>query len=84
MARSEQERFRSDQPVPEPAPHSWEPEVLPSQPSPARNSRTGGIVLQRSHCGGINRDVLKYLYMPILVSEQSRSERADPHSRLNS
>lgn len=54
------------------------------QPSPARNSRIGVIVLQRSHCSGINRDVLKYLYMSILVSEQSRSKRVDPHSRLNS
>lgn len=53
------------------------------KPSPTRSSRIVVIVLQRSHCSEINRDVLKYLYMSILVSEHNRSKRVDPHSKLN-
>lgn len=43
-----------------------------------------GIVPQWLHCGEINRDARKYLYMSILVSEGSGSKRADPQSKSNS
>lgn len=83
--RSQQERVLEETNLHQSLPYTaGSQRCCQDQPSPARNSRIGVIVLQRSHCSEINRDVLKYLYMSILVSEQSRSKRVDPHSRLNS